>query len=610
MIQENSTQSLSRKICPYVIVAAIFAVYVQVATHTFVLYDDPGYVQENKIVLGGLTPSNIAWAFSTVTMANWHPLTWLSYLFDIQLFGLNPGAMLLENIALHSINAIMLLLFLRRLTGSHWRSAVVAALFALHPLHVESVAWISERKDMLSTLFWLLTLYFHARYAEQRSSRHYILALGAFVLGLMSKPMLVTLPLIMLLMDYWPLQRFTTADSNGERPPRQPVATKPIRLLVEKLPFLALAASSCAVTVIAQQGAMTPLIVSSYADRIANSLNSYTLYLGKMFWPTSLCPFYPFPDTIPIWQPLSSAFILAAITTVALRERKRHPYLIVGWLWYLITLVPVIGVLRVGMQALADRYTYIPLIGIFIMLVWGLTDLWEWRFNSRKPLGAATLMILTLCSLLTWRQVSFWKDSSTLFNHARAVTKNNYQAANILGIDQMNNGKNEEALRLFDQAIREASWFTDPYIHKGNLLKKMGRNEEAIDVFNQAMILNPYNAAVYVDIGNLHATQGRIEEAIEYLLLGLRVDPQSGSAHYNLAMALHQRGRLEEAVQHYKQSLEYSPGFPDTHNNLGITLAELGRIDEAIAQFREALRLKPDSEDAQKNLERAIGMKK
>jgi len=259
---------------------------------------------------------------------------------------------------------------------------------------------------------------------------------------------------------------------------------------------------------------------------------------------------------------------------------------------------------------LADRYTYIPLIGIFIMLVWGVTDLWYRHFNNRKLLAAGTFIVLAVCSLLTWRQVSFWKDSSTLFSHARIVTKNNYQAANILGIDLMNNGNHEEAIRHFDQAIREASWFTDPYIHKGNLLKRMERNEEAIETFNQAMVLNPYNAAIYVDLGNLHATQGRIDEAIEYLLLGLRVDPQSGSAHYNLAMALHQRGRLEEAVQHYKQSLEFSPGFPDTHNNLGITLAELGRIDEAIAQFREALRLKPDSEDAQKNLERAIGMKK
>lgn len=582
----------------------IFAVYGQVATHEFILYDDPVYVNENPTVLAGLTADNIRWAFTTLSMANWHPLTWLSYLLDIQLFGPNPGAMLLENVAIHAINTILLFILLKRLTGFFWRSAIVAALFALHPLHVESVAWISERKDVLSTLFWLLTLYFHARYAERRAIHFYLLALGAFALGLLAKPMLVSLPLIMLLMDYWPLGRTVPAEKNSRK------CMSFSRLVVEKLPFIALAAASCWITVIAQSGAMTSLVVSSLANRISNSLVSYAAYLGKLFWPTALSPFYPFPDSIPVWQPVAAALLLAAISLLAFRERTRRPYLIVGWLWYLITLVPVIGIVRVGMHAIADRYTYVPLIGIFIMLVWGTTDLWEARYSNRKPFAIATFLILVVCSFLTWRQTSYWKNSATLFRHAHAVTYNNHVASNILGIDQMKKGNHEEALKLFDQSVREAPWFIEPYIHKGNLLKKLERNEEAIEVFNRAMVLNPYNATVYIDLGNLHATQGRLDEAIDYLLLGLKVDPRSGSAHYNLAMVLHQQGRLDEAIQHYNQSLEFSPGFPDTHNNLGIALAESGKIEEAIEQFREALRLKPDYIEAQKNLERALEIKR
>lgn len=580
------------------------AVYSQVATHDFVLYDDPVYVRDNPTVLAGLTPANISWAFTTLSMANWHPLTWLSYMMDIQLFGPNPGAMLLENAALHTANSILLFLLMQRLTGAVWKSAATAALFALHPLHVESVAWISERKDVLSSLFWLLTLYLYSMHAKRRKLRYYLLALASFALGLMTKPMLVALPLVMLLIDYWPLQIFhPTATDSGKEP------VKPVRLLIEKLPFFALAAGSCAMTLTAQSGAMTPLIVSSLPNRIANSLNAYMIYLGKMLWPTNLSPFYPFPDSIPTWQPFCSALVLTAVTVTVFRTRKRYPYLIVGWLWYLVSLVPVIGIVRVGMHAFADRYSYIPLIGIFVMLAWGVTDLWQLYFRSKRALVMATLLILAACSLLTWKQVSLWKDSATLFNHAREATKNNYVATNILAIDRMKKGDHEQALRLFDQSIGQASWFIEPYIHKANLLKRLERNEEAIAMFNKALVLDPFNATVYVDLGNLLATQGRLNEAVEYLQLGLRVDPQSAPAHYNLGLALHHLGRLEEALEQYHLSLKFNPGFPDAHNNIGITLAEQGFLDQAISQFREALRLRPDYQEAQKNLKTALDMK-
>lgn len=580
------------------------AVYSQVATHDFVLYDDPVYVRDNPTVLAGLTPANISWAFTTLSMANWHPLTWLSYMMDIELFGPNPGAMLLENAALHATNSILLFLLLQRLTGAVWKSAATAALFALHPLHVESVAWISERKDVLSSLFWLVTLYLYSMHAERRKLRYYLLALAAFALGLMTKPMLVALPLVMLLIDYWPLQILhPTSTDDGKEP------VKPVRLLIEKLPFFALAAGSCAMTLTAQSGAMTPLIVSSLPNRIANSLNAYMIYLGKMLWPTNLSPFYPFPDSIPTWQPLCSALVLTAVTVTVTRTRKRYPYLIVGWFWYLVTLVPVIGIVRVGMHAFADRYSYIPLIGIFVMLVWGVTDLWQLYFRSKRALVMATLLILAACSMLTWKQVSLWKDSATLFNHAREATKNNYVATNILAIDRMKKGDHEQALHLFDQSIGQASWFIEPYIHKANLLKRLERNEEAIAMFNKALVLDPFNATVYVDLGNLLATQGRLDEAVEYLQLGLRVDPQSAPAHYNLGLALHHLGRLGEALEQYHLSLKFNPGFPDAHNNIGIALAEQGLLDQAIVQFREALRLRPDYQEAQKNLKTALDMK-
>lgn len=595
---------------PLLISIAVLAVYGQVVTHDFVLYDDPVYVQENPTILAGLTQANIIWAFSTLSMANWHPLTWLSYMLDIRLLGPSPGAMVLENVALHALNSTLLFLFLQRRSSATYRSAMVAALFALHPLHVESVAWISERKDVLSTLFWLLTLILYSGYAKQRSVRCYFMALAAFSLGLMTKPMLVTLPLVMLLMDYWPLQRVITPGMGTETVDAGEARPTAVRLLVEKLPFAALAIASCLITVVAQSGAMTPLNVSSISNRISNSLNSYVAYLGKMFYPAGLSPFYPFPDVIPSWQPFLSVIVIAAVTVLSYREHKRHPYLIVGWLWYLITMLPVIGIVRVGMHALADRYTYVPLIGIFIMLSWGISDLWNSRMNERRPLIAVSLAILVACSFLTWRQTAFWKDSSTLFNHAANVTNGNYVASNILAIDQMKKGNYQEALRLFELSTTQAPWFIEPYIHKGNLLKRLGRNTEAIEAFNKAMVLNPYNASIYVDLGNLLATMGQMEEAVEYLKLGLRVDPRSASAHYDIALALHQLGRLEEALNHYRLSISFGPGFPDTHNNMGITLAELGRVDEAIIEFRNALRLKPDYMEAQNNLERAISMKK
>jgi hypothetical protein len=351
----------------------------------------------------------------------------------------------------------------------------------------------------------------------------------AFSLGLTAKPMLVSLPFIMLLMDHWPLGRVTGFGG------KDPVPVH--RLLLEKIPFLVLAAASCGITVIAQSGAMTSLVVSSLANRIANSLISYVMYLAKTFWPVNLSPFYPFPDSIPIWQTAAAALILAVISLTAFRERIRRPYLLVGWFWFLISLAPVIGIVRVGMHAYADRYTYVPHIGLFVLLVWGTADLWHFRWADRKPLTAATIVILAALSLITWRQTSFWKDSATLFSHAHAVTENNHVASNILAIDSMKRGDHERALRLFDRSIREAPWFNEPYIEQGAALYRLGRLEEAEQQYRHVLILNHTRSDVHNNLGVILAERGRFDEARDHFRKALQIRPDYRDAQQNLKLA-------------------------------------------------------------------------
>lgn len=533
MVFHSANTKQRKSLICFFLSAVILTVYYQVGTHNFVYYDDAVYVLETPAVLEGLTPKSISWAFSTLTMANWHPLTWLSYMLDVQLFGPTPGAMLLENVAIHTFNTILLFILLTRTTVFVWRSAIVAALFALHPLHVESVAWIAERKDVLSTLFWLLSLYFYACYAENRNIRSYVLTLGAFTLGLMAKPMLVTVPMVMLLMDYWPLQRLKiTIHKKADK------HTAPLHIFLEKLPFLALAAVSCVLTVIAQQGAMAPLAVSSSADRISNSLNSYIIYLSKTFWPVDLCPFYPFPISIPAWQPICSAIIISAITILVFRANNRYPYLLFGWLWYLITLLPVIGIVRVGMQASADRYTYVPLIGIFIMLAWGVSDLWKLKFKSKAPLITIIFITIATLSYLAWQQVSYWKDATTLFTHTRNVTKNNYIAANILGLEQMKTRNFSEAFKLFDESFRQAPWYIEPYINQGLALYNLGLLNAAEFHFKQALLYTPLNPAIHNNLGITLADLGKLDEAIKHFMEALKLKPELLEVQRNLNKAL------------------------------------------------------------------------
>jgi protein O-mannosyl-transferase len=623
----------SSVICLLLALATI-AVFWPVARLDFVNYDDPDYVTSNLHVQSGLTWQSTAWAFTSGHASNWHPLTWLSHMLDWQLFNKNAGGHHLVSLAFHIANTLLLFLVLRRMTGAHWRSAVVAALFALHPLHVESVAWVSERKDVLSTLFFLLCLGAYARYVEvldgdrnpacagqppelrgprpeARASKpkvrnrnaddqsqkanlsgsrltqpsagllplsplssrpafvFYCLALLFFALGLMSKPMLVTLPFVLLLLDGWPLHRFRPGT------PGSNLRTM-VRLVAEKVPFIALSLTSSVITLIVQQRGGAVSTILTLGARVANALVSYARYIGKMFWPAKLSVLYPHPGHWPAWQVTASAALVVAISAGAVWGSRRRPYCAVGWLWFVGGLVPVIGLVQVGVQSMADRYTYVPLIGLFIVLVWGISEwvpLGRWR-TPTLAWGAA--LALVVCASLTSRQVQFWRDSLSLFGHAVEVTSNNYLAYHNIGFYLYGQGKTDEAMV--------------------NYLKALEINPAYEDALN--------------NMGYALAAQHKYAEAIGYYERALRVRPNHADVHNNLGNALADLGRSEEAIEHYRRALDANPEHPDAHNNLGIALAALGKIDAAIDQFHDALRFKPNNAGAHSNLGNALAAKR
>ncbi len=548
-LPRNPSRLLFTALTPLLLVLAVLSVYWQVAGHQFIEFDDQIYIFENPHVRTGLNWENFLWAFRAFYASNWHPLTWWSHMLDVQLFGFNPAGPHLVNVALHAANSVLLFLLLCRLTGAHWRATVVAALFALHPLHVESVAWVAERKDMLSTMFWMLTLFCYARYAGLRTIGSYLLTLAAFILGLMAKPMLVSLPLVMLLLDYWPLGRVEAWRRDWWR------------LLLEKMPFLLLAALSCLVTFFAQQSgeSVTSLENSPLVGRIANALASYAIYLGKMLWPAKLAVFYPYDYDLPLWPSILAALLLIAVSILAFRQHRKRPYLLVGWLWYLITLLPVIGIVQVGLQAMADRYTYIPLTGIFIMAVWGLAEFAEKHAGCRRLLAPATALILAACMWTTWHQVPYWRDTTTLFTHALKVTRDNFMALCVLGRQQEREGRLEEALESFNRAVEIAPWYEYAQVHQGIILMNQGRLDAAIYKYNEAILQNFTSVTGHINLGIVMALQNRLEEAAYNFRVALDFSPNSEVAHYNMAMTLSKMGKYDEAVQHYLKALDLNP---------------------------------------------------
>jgi tetratricopeptide (TPR) repeat protein len=555
-----------RTICLLLALVTVL-VYSPVRHAAFVVFDDPDYVA-NSHVQAGLTWAGVRWAFTTWQASNWHPLTWLSHMADASLFGPNPGAQHLVNVLFHTANALLLFLLLFRTTGKLWPAAAAAALFAWHPLHVESVAWVSERKDVLSTFFGLLALMAYSKSPKSKvqgpqSRIWHAWALGLFALGLMAKPMLVTLPFVMLLWDIWPLERwrpFATA-TNGSKNRAAEHATRNTRLLLlEKTPFLLLTLGSCIITFVAQRSvAVMSLEQRPLGLRLANALVSYVEYLAKMIWPARLAVIYPLPNEIPGWQIAGAAVILAAISLGAWVARKNSPYLLVGWLWFLGTLTPVIGLVQVGGQALADRYTYIPSIGIFIALAYGAAELAA-RFRiSRIVMAAVATVALAGTLFATERQIGFWQNSETLFRHALALTKNNAVAHLNLGVALEQDNRQAEALLEYRQAIAADPHRFQPHNDLANLLAAMGAREEALKEYQEALRLNPNAALGHVNFGTLLADMGRFDEAMREYSEAARLAPEDPRPHYQMGKACLRHGQSAEAVKHFREALRLNP---------------------------------------------------
>ncbi len=584
------------------LVLATVILYWPATRNEFVNFDDVQYVLDNVHVTGGLTWENVKWAFQSGYASNWHPLTWLSHMADCQMFGVEPWGHHLTSVLLHAVNVALLFALLRQLTGATWRSLFAAALFAVHPLHVESVAWVAERKDMLSGFFGFLSLIFYARYAQKRSAvksrpatLDYVLALFFLALGLMSKPMLVTWPFVMLLLDCWPLRRFSV---QGVK-----------KLVLEKIPFFALVVAASVVTFLVQKhgGAVSDAIPPGL--RCENALVSYCRYLGKMVWPADMAVFYQFPKHLPMAEVLLAGGLMSGISVVLIVKRWQYPFLLMGWLWFVGTLVPVIGLVPVGGQAMADRYVYIPSVGIFIFTVWGLYELASrWRHHS-MTLALAGLAAIILCMVLTRQQIGYWKDSEILFSHDLEVTENNYLAHNNLGDALFAKGQTDDAISQYQKAIRLKPYYAKVHNNLGSALAKNGRIDDAISQYEEAIRLKPDDANAHNNLGIAFTKQGRTDDAISQFQVAIRLNPDNPKMRDNLGFTVAQKSRIDEVISQYEEAIRLKPNDAETRNNLGIALGNNGRIDDAISQFQETIRLKPDYVRAYYNLGVALARK-
>ncbi|HXP59436.1 MAG TPA: tetratricopeptide repeat protein [Dongiaceae bacterium] len=645
-------------LCALLVVVTVAAFW-RVLGDDFILCDDPLYVTANVHVLGGLTWDDVVWAFTGSAAANWHPLTWLSHILDVQLFGLAPGWHHFTSLLFHTANTLLLFRFLERLTGAPWRSVMVAALFGVHPLHVESVAWVAERKDVLSTFLFLLTLMTYVRYvrgveaarnpkSEIRNPKSevgslepplfnsqsalgplrtptaaYLLSLALFALGLMSKPMLVTLPFVLVLLDYWPLGRFGDSGVTTETPRHGeiiPAAHGPwtvdcglwtnLRLLVlEKLPFFCLAFASCIVTYLVQHATHATTSVLPLASRLANAVASYLKYLAKTAWPTRLAVFYPHPDTHypvshqwPAWAIAAGALLLVAVSWFALSRLRRQPWLAVGWFWFLGTLAPVIGLIQVGGQAMADRYSYIPLIGIFIVTVWTAAEALDRRRAGRAVLAATGVAAIVASVAATRHQVGFWRDDFTLFQHALEVTTDNAVAEFRVGMALRQRGKAAEAIPHFKKVIEAAPVLADGYYGLAVTLEGEGRSQEAAQLFLTALSLSPWDARIHNDYGRFLWAAGRRPEAEAQYLEAVRLDPDSPEALANLGVALSGRGDVDGAIARFTAALRLKPDYAEALTRLAESFLRQGRLADAEAKYRDGVRLQPANAEMRINL--------
>ena len=529
------------------LVALVIIVFWQTLGDPFSSYDDDKYVTANPHVQAGLTKESIVWAFTSAHASNWHPLTWISHMLDCQVYGMNPMGHHLTNLLFHIANTLLLFLVLSRMTKSIWRSAFVAALFGIHPLRVESVAWVAERKDVLSTFFFMLTVLSYVWYVKRPNVGRYPLVLALFAFGLMAKPMLVTLPFILLLLDYWPLGRF---QSKGKK--AMEGSWTGWKLIWEKAPLFALSAASSVATYLAQRlgGAVRELDQYPLGIRVANTLVAYISYIRKMIWPSDLAVFYPHPGKgLPEWQVVGTGLLLAGIFVLVIRAWRRRPYLAVGWLWYIGTLIPVIGLVQVGLQGMADRYSYVPLIGLFIMIAWGVPDLMSRKGRAPRAGYLAVLAGLAVCALTVcaWIQVGYWRGDVALFSHAIEVTRDNAIAHNNLGRALKIQGKFDEAFYHYREALRIAPRYADAQYNFANALMRRGKIDEAIAHYYEAIKLNPKSAEAHNNLANTLASQGRTEEAFQECQEAIRLKPDLAKAHNNLAIMHYAKGRYAEA---------------------------------------------------------------
>jgi tetratricopeptide (TPR) repeat protein len=529
---------------------ATMLLFGRTAAHDFVSLDDPSYVLDNPMVRRGLTPEGFRWAFSSFHSFNWHPLTWLSHMLDVTLFGIAPAGHHLVNASLHALNAALCFAALRALTGALWSSALIAALFALHPLRVESVAWVAERKDLLGGFFWMVALFSYAGYARRPSWPRYAIVFGATGLGLLAKPVVVTLPVILLLLDFWPLGRI------------RPL----VRSIAEKLPLVALCAAAGLITVLAQEseGAVRSLSLIPLWARVSNALLAYVAYLGDALWPSGLAVFYPHPALLgragsTLLPATAAGLSLAIVTAVSLRRARRNPYLTVGWLWYLVALLPMIGLVQVGGQARADRYTYLPMIGIGIALVFLAREV----ARNRRPalLVGTSLLVLSTLAAATWRQLDTWRDSETLFAHATQVTEDNYFA----------------------------------YSNLGKLLRRRGDLAGARTSLERALVAKPDYIRARIELGDVLERQGDLDRATQELERVVRARPQNARAHNVLGRVLWRRERREEATRHFERAVALDPRFAEAHDNLGLAYLGQGRLLDAQRHFQRAVALQPDA---------------
>ncbi len=603
------------------------AVFWPVTGYEFIGCDDPRYVTENEHVLEGMTWSGWWWAWKTMEAGFWQPLTWLTHMADVQVYGLRAGGHHLTNLLLHVANTVLLFLLLRRMTGALWRSAMVAGLFALHPLHVEPVAWVASRKDVLSTLFWMLTLLMYVRYVGEfkvqssKSKIFYGLALLFFMCGLMSKTMVVTLPAVMLLLDWWPLGRVSSfkiqAPSSGTPARHDPrPSTFDLRLLWrlvrEKIPFLVLSVVMGMVTVYAEQGAEALASAEDYplVMRVGNALRSFVLYLRQTCWPVDLALFYPYQRTFSIWGLGGGIVLLGGLSMVAWRERRRCPALLAGWLWFGMTLLPVLGIIQVGAHGRADRYTYVPLIGVFIMLAWGAAVVLDRWPMSKRTVGWVAVLILAACAVRTRVQLGHWRNNETVFRHAMTVTDNNELAYINYGDNLLRQGFAVDAAKYFQKTLEINPKSVHAHFNLGGVLAQLGQLDEAARHYDEAIRIKPGLVAMLETQGDKYAGNKQYTEAMACYEAVLRAKPEQWKAHFALGNTLAALGKIDEAVAQYREALRYRPDDADGRYDLGYFLMTEGRLGEAVSCFEEALRLNPGHLAARFNLGNALAMQK